>query len=153
MIHVRRADMQSIDAFMHINNVIGNEDDPASLIWQLSYIDSCHFYNITTSLISDLNSSFCNILNWKTFYKWALASFGYFQTNIITIFSTSICKKCPSSIQCQDLNSKSLEHKSPPITTRPVLPPNFFALLIQIPKFKFRPKFKLVGTSLFHIKH
>ena len=58
VIHVRRADMQSIDAFMHINNVIGNEDDPASLIWQLSYIDSCHFYNITTSLISDLNSSF-----------------------------------------------------------------------------------------------
>ena len=30
VIHVRRADMQSIDAFMHINNVIGNEDDPAS---------------------------------------------------------------------------------------------------------------------------
>ena len=30
LIHVRRADMQSIDAFMHLNNVVGNEDDPAS---------------------------------------------------------------------------------------------------------------------------
>ena len=26
-------------------------------------------------------------------------------------------KKCPSSIQCRDLNSRPLEHESPPITT------------------------------------
>ena len=32
-------------------------------------------------------------------------------------------KKCPSSIQCKDLNSCRLEHESPPITTRPGLPP------------------------------
>ena len=33
-------------------------------------------------------------------------------------------KKWPFSIQCRDLNSRPLEHDSPPITTRPSwLPP------------------------------
>ena len=32
-------------------------------------------------------------------------------------------KKCPSSIRCQDSNSRPLEHEPPPITTRPGLPP------------------------------
>ena len=32
-------------------------------------------------------------------------------------------KKLPSRIPCWDSNSRPLEHKSPPITTRPVLPP------------------------------
>ena len=31
-------------------------------------------------------------------------------------------KKCPSSIRCQDSNSRPLEHESPPITTRSGLP-------------------------------
>ena len=30
-------------------------------------------------------------------------------------------KKCPSSLRCQDSNSRPLEHESPPITTRPGL--------------------------------
>ena len=34
-------------------------------------------------------------------------------------------KKCPPSIQCWDWNSQPLEHESPPITTRPGLPPNY----------------------------
>ena len=34
-----------------------------------------------------------------------------------------IVKKCPSSIQCRDSNSRPLEQESPPITTRPGLPP------------------------------
>ena len=38
-----------------------------------------------------------------------------------TFFTTNKCEKCPSSIQCWDSNSKPLEHKSPPITTRPGL--------------------------------
>ena len=29
-----------------------------------------------------------------------------FQTNIITIYATNICEKCPSSIQCQDSNPR-----------------------------------------------
>jgi hypothetical protein len=32
IIHVRRADMQSIDAFLHINNVVGNEKDPVNIL-------------------------------------------------------------------------------------------------------------------------
>ena len=38
-------------------------------------------------------------------------------------------KKCPSSMWWRDSNSRPLEHESPPITTRPGLPPcqpNFF---------------------------
>ena len=47
-----------------------------------------------------------------------------FQTCIQAIFTTSrYVKKCPSSIRYRDSNSRPLEHESPPITTRPVLPP------------------------------
>ena len=49
--------------------------------------------------------------------------FSSFQTNI-TIFTTNICEKCPSSIRCWDSNPQPLEHESPPITTWPGLPPN-----------------------------
>ena len=54
-----------------------------------------------------------------------LASFSFilslFQTNN-TIFTT-ICEKCPSSIPCWDSNPRSLDRKSPPVSTRPGLPP------------------------------
>ena len=43
--------------------------------------------------------------------------FPSFQTQI-TIFTTKKCERCQSSIWCQDSNSRPLEHKSPPITTR-----------------------------------
>ena len=57
--------------------------------------------------------------------KWAnpglfFVSFWSFQTNI-TIFTTNICEKCPSSIWCRDLNPRPLECESLPITTRPGL--------------------------------
>ena len=45
-----------------------------------------------------------------------------FQTNI-TILTSNKREKFPSSIWCWDSNSKPLEHKSPPLTTRPGLPP------------------------------
>ena len=48
--------------------------------------------------------------------------FSSFQTNI-TIFTTSICEKCPSSIWCWDSNPRPSGDESPPITTRPGLPP------------------------------
>ena len=45
--------------------------------------------------------------------------------------------KCPSSIRCRDSNPRPFKHESPPITTRPGLPPfgviierNFFALIV-----------------------
>ena len=39
---------------------------------------------------------------------------------------------CPSSIQCRNSNLKPLEHESPPITTRPGLPPNGDGLCIVV---------------------
>ena len=55
------------------------------------------------------------------------ASFiGYFlpfQANIISIFITNICEKCPSSIWCRDSNPRPLERESTPVTTKPGLPP------------------------------
>ena len=48
-----------------------------------------------------------------------------FQTNF-TIFTTNKCEKCPSSIRCWDSNPRPSEYESPPITTRPGLPPNRF---------------------------
>ena len=41
------------------------------------------------------------------------------QTNVITIFITNICEKCPSSIQCRDSNPRPSEDEYPPITIRP----------------------------------
>ena len=39
-------------------------------------------------------------------------------------------KKCPSSIQCRDSNSRLLEHESPPITTRPGLLSSVIIIII-----------------------
>jgi hypothetical protein len=39
IIHVRRADMQSIDAFLHINNVVGNEKDLVNILNNLLKFD------------------------------------------------------------------------------------------------------------------
>ena len=39
---------------------------------------------------------------------------------------------CPSSIQCQDSNSRPLEHESSPITTRPRLLPLLWYFIIEI---------------------
>ena len=41
-------------------------------------------------------------------------------------------KKCPSSIRCRDSNPRPLERESPPITTRPGLPPQSFLPLAII---------------------
>ena len=40
----------------------------------------------------------------------------------ITIVTTNKCENRPTGIRGWDLNQKPLEHKSPPITTRPGLP-------------------------------
>ena len=47
--------------------------------------------------------------------------FTSFQTNIITILTTNICEKCPSSILCRDSNTQPSDNESPTITTRPGL--------------------------------
>ena len=61
--------------------------------------------------------------------------FRSFQTNIITILTTNMCEKCPSSIWCRDLNLQPSERESLPITTRPGLPPNFTTVALWQNKF------------------
>ena len=65
----------------------------------------------------------CNNLSSIFFKKWAVY-FLSFQTNN-RIFTANQCVKmeCPSIIQRWDLNPWPSEHESPPITTRPGLPP------------------------------
>ena len=46
-------------------------------------------------------------------------SFIFIFSKNITIFTTKICEKCPSSIRCWDSNPRHSVHESPPITTRP----------------------------------
>ena len=62
--------------------------------------------------------------------------FSSFRINI-TIFTTNQCEKCLSSLRCWDSNPLPLEYESPPITTRPGLPP--FELPFQmLTIFRFR---------------
>ena len=49
--------------------------------------------------------------------------------NTLKFLQLIIVKKCPTNIRCQDSNSRPLEHESPPITTRPGLPPFVSTLL------------------------
>ena len=53
--------------------------------------------------------------------------FLVYSKNIITIFTTNICEKCPSSILYRDSNPRPSVHESPPITTRPGPPPAHIA--------------------------
>ena len=49
--------------------------------------------------------------------------FSFFQTNI-SIFTTNICEKMSiQQVRCWQSNSQHSVHESPPITTRPGLPP------------------------------
>ena len=70
------------------------------------------------------------------------ASFSFifciFQTNINTILQQINVKKSPSSIWHWDSNPRPSERESPPITTRPGLPPLnvwIFVLIVLYNKF------------------
>ena len=58
--------------------------------------------------------------------------FSSLQTNI-TIFTTNICKKCPSSIRCWDSNPQPSIHEFLPITTVPGVPSSFYLMLLRSP--------------------
>ena len=49
--------------------------------------------------------------------------FGLFKQTSLQFLQQIYVKKCPSSIQCWDLNPQPSGHESVPITTRPGLPP------------------------------
>ena len=49
--------------------------------------------------------------------------FGLFKQAMQILQQINV-KKCPSSIRCRDQNSQPSNYESPPLTTRPGLPPN-----------------------------
>ena len=55
--------------------------------------------------------------------------FGLFKQTLQ--FYNNVCEKCPSSIRYRDSNSQPFDYESPPLTTRPGLPPTiiFFSML------------------------
>ena len=58
--------------------------------------------------------------------------FSVFSNKHYTFLQQIYVKKIPSSIWCRDSNPRPLEHVSPPITTRPGLPPKRMELFTQI---------------------
>ena len=51
--------------------------------------------------------------------------------SFLQILQQNNVRKCPSSIWCQDLNSRPSDYESPPLTTRPGLPPISLKCCIQ----------------------
>ena len=88
-------------------------------------LDTLTIWALVPSSSDIFFSSFC------FFKKWAIPGlffvyFRSFQTNINTILQQTNVKKCPSSIRRWDSNPWPSDHESPPITTRPGLPPIVF---------------------------
>ena len=70
------------------------------------------------------------------FFKWAILGlffvyFWSFQT-INTNLQQINVKKCPSSIRCRDSNSQPSDYESPPLTTKPGLPPQTVCFISKI---------------------
>ena len=111
------------------------------LVANLIYILRLYFTTLaTTQFIRTIGHVyFLFKKNWPTPASFIIYLL-YFQTSIIPIFTTNTWEKCPSSIQCRDLNPRPSEHDTPPITTRPGLPPLRF--LSSIP-FDVESKMKV----------
>ena len=93
--------------------------------WQVPTLDDR--YQVRYSLKA------CHLF-WKIYHTRTLFYlFSSFQTNI-TNFTQINVKICPSSIQCSDSNPQPSEHKSPPITTRPGLPPKLAIFVSWVQK-------------------
>ena len=88
------------------------------------------------------------------FFKWAILGvfFIYFR-----LFKQINVNKCPSSKQCWDLNPRPLEHESPPMITRPGLPPILLVLFWNEKAFEsevlnlFKPNFLYLGLPNFDV--
>ena len=58
--------------------------------------------------------------------------FSVFFKQTIQFLQQIYVKKCPSSIRCRDSNPRPLECESPPITTRPGLPPRLLPIKVRV---------------------
>ena len=90
----------------------------------------CVNTDIGIFLSLSINVTVCHV-----FFKYGptpasfLFSFSLFKQTIQFLQQINV-KKCPSSIQCRDLNPRPFEHESSPITTRPGLPPTICHMLL-----------------------
>ena len=78
---------------------------------------------------SALNEPHRNGINFFFFLKngptpASFCLFSSFQTHITNFTTNMNVKKCPSSIRRWDSNSQPCDYESPPLTTRPGLPPS-----------------------------
>ena len=85
------------------------------------------------------------------FKRWAnpglfFVNFRHFKQSKQFLQQTNV-KKCPSSSQHRDSNSKPLKHELSPITTRPGLPPQ----LPHILQYEWANYFFFVGTCAIYI--
>ena len=85
------------------------------LVGIISFFNQCNLY-------ADLIPIFLALFLKKGYPRPLFRLFSSFQTNI-TNLTTDISEKCPSSIWCRDSNPQPSEQESPPLTTRPGLPP------------------------------
>ena len=88
---------------------------PTNLL--LTYVPFYRPTYLLTYLPNDCSSD-DSTNQWTIFHSRPIFNlYSYFQTNM-TIFTTNVCEKCPSSIRFWYLNPRSWKHESPPITTR-----------------------------------
>ena len=71
--------------------------------------------------------------------------FGLFKQTSLQFLQQIYVQKCPFSIWCLDSNSLCSEHESPPITTRPGLPPLGFGFYVNPATLKLEPV--LIGAK------
>ena len=94
-----------------------------------AWIRTCNLCTMTTIRTETFLFIFKKGLNLVSFNL-----FSSFQTHITNFITNRYLKKCPPSIWCKNSNSQPLEHESPPLTTRPGLPPtNIFIMLMFVP--------------------
>ena len=90
------------------------------------YLGRNHYlYNVMFTLIYKY---FLNLMFFKKMGQprpLLLFIFGLFKQISLQFLQQIYVKKCPSSLQCQDLNPRPSEHEFLPITTRPGLPPSY----------------------------
>ena len=88
----------------------------------------CHAIKQSMFCIATMEGPFAEIrLPLTYFFKWAnlglfFIYFHHFKQTLQFLQQINV-KKCPSSIGRRELNSQPSDYKSPPLTTRPGLPP------------------------------
>ena len=111
-----------------INPASGHTEFAFKILEPLNFNSCCSKYLL---LPSNLYVSF----TLEFLFKWTTpASFSFifvfFKRTLQFLHQLNV-KKCPSSIRCHDSNSQPSDYESPPLTTRPGLPPFILEFLLK----------------------